>query len=62
MGIIQRAEQLIDHPDVSVEDAEKIALSTQRLLGEGDDALGSKFKVMAIMNKSIATPGFGGEH
>lgn len=61
MGIVHRVEQLIDHPDISEEDANRIFLSTQRLLGGSEDleSLGHKFKVISIANESVVTPGFG---
>lgn len=64
MGIIERVEQILDG-DIPEEDIERIVASVQRIIGDeetyGPTALGNKFKVIAITNSSLVTPGFGEE-
>mmetsp|Transcript_8648 Transcript_8648/g.12918 ORF Transcript_8648/g.12918 Transcript_8648/m.12918 type:complete len:489 (-) Transcript_8648:63-1529(-) len=56
MGILQRVEQIIDSPEVTDADANKIFESTKRIL-EGE--MGNKFKVISVTHPSVRTPGFG---
>jgi SAM-dependent MidA family methyltransferase len=62
MGIIERVEQLLDNEDMTDEKAELLFKSVQRIIGDdqeqGPTALGRKFKVIAITNSSLTTPGF----
>ena len=61
MGILDRVEALIEHPDTTDEQAEELVLAYKRLVGSQSDSatyMGSRFKVLSFSHTSIKSPGF----
>ena len=60
MGIVERAENLIELPHISEETAEEVVTCLTRLVGDAADGLGKRFKVMAITDPLTKVEGFDG--
>lgn len=59
MGIVERVEKLIELPTTTDEVADEMLTSFKRLVGDAEDGLGKRFKVMAITDKDTQIEGFG---
>lgn len=58
MGIVERASNLIELPSTSDDTAEEMVTCLRRLVGDAEDGLGKRFKVMAITDPLTRVEGF----
>lgn len=58
MGIVERLERLIELPTTTDEQATSMVSAFRRLVGEAENGMGKRFKVMAISDNKTEVEGF----
>ena len=58
MGIVERLERLIELPTTTEEQATTMVTAFRRLVGEADNGMGKRFKVMALSDSKTRVEGF----
>lgn len=58
MGILDRIQRLVELPSTTEEEASMLVQSFKKLVGEGSEEMGKRFKVMAITDGDTDIPGF----